>query len=1070
MALQSSPAIDASLCAFSPPRHNTWQHSTSRYERFVYCAEFRNKLSSNSMFMPCHKSVKVQAERNTKQGIACAASVRSEANITADDSDKWARDDTNRMTNMRQLTPILYLLFSAATLSPAITGAQQLPLRYYGQQDGLANLATTALARDRSGYLWVGTENGLFRYNGASFQRYAQGQGLKEPLVTGLMVDHDDQLWVGSYNGLYLKMGERLQPVPSTDGKKVDIWPAQNLSSGPDGSRYVVSAQHAYSLTVHNNLPALTPVFTEQEVKQYPSLAHVASVYADRDSTLWMGCGSALCHRNAKGLMIWGSAQGVPSDIWRAILRDRSGQLWAHGEHHIIALPPSAKNFIDRTPPGNVLRKVSLQATLAEDADGRILINVDSGIFQWDRSRWIQYGATNGLRSGGGLNALLFDPDGDLWIGSHGLGLISWRGYSNWENWTLAQGLPDDVVLSFVRDKKNVLHIGTRSGPASLLPNTGNFVPATAGQMNEWSSMVVDGSGQIWGSSYAGDLMRISSDGQIHVHAKHLSQINRLLVDQQQRLWLSTEEGIVVVDTTVPDQPVRKPDGLPPQSDLKNNFYAEACQAPNGDIWFLAADHLLQLHGTQWHRHSARQFGERADLYSMSCSANSTLWLADTRGNLWHGSPNSKGFHVARIDNQALDGASIIALHEDRRGWLWIGTDAGVAVWNRDHWRFLNQTDGLVWNDTNGTVFYEDVDGSMWIATSNGASHIRRPTMLFAPQNLTARIEAARRGTQPLALNQPWTLPWSTAPLEVNLASLHYRNRSSLRFHYRMAGLELNWAESAIPQLRYAALPPGDYEFEYYASNAYSGTSPVQRQMITVLPPWWRTTPFYLLCLLVLLLLLTMLYRFRVRQLLQRQLHTEQLVRERTQELEASREQLRQRALRDSLTGAWNRGAIMEIIEHGLEQALARKKPLLLVMLDLDHFKRINDTYGHTAGDTVLREAVARLSAAVRQNDAVGRYGGEEFLVVLPDLDEVTGRMRVEQLREVIRREPVQISSEQAITVTGSFGAIAFEPGRPRSTAELIAHADQALYRSKENGRDRIEYAGPYTNQATLED
>jgi diguanylate cyclase (GGDEF)-like protein len=240
---------------------------------------------------------------------------------------------------------------------------------------------------------------------------------------------------------------------------------------------------------------------------------------------------------------------------------------------------------------------------------------------------------------------------------------------------------------------------------------------------------------------------------------------------------------------------------------------------------------------------------------------------------------------------------------------------------------------------------------------------------------------------------------------------------------------------------------------------ATSSASPVQKHAITVLPPWWRTTPFYLACAMLSLVVLTLLYRLRVRRLLRRQLMTEQLVRERTRELELSREQLRQRALKDSLTGAWNRGAIMEIIEHALEQALAQQLPLLLVLLDLDHFKRVNDNYGHAAGDAVLREAVTRLGAAVRQTDAVGRYGGEEFLMLLPGLDQAGGHARVEELRHAIRCAPIRISDEQSITVTGSFGAIAFDPRRPLPAAELIDRADQALYRSKENGRDRIEYA-----------
>ena len=970
-----------------------------------------------------------------------------------------------RLTFIRALPLPLALLL--ALLQPVVAAAQQMPLRYYGQQDGLANLAVSSMVRDRAGYMWVGTENGVFRYDGAGFQRYAQSAGLDDPLVTGLLLDQDDRLWVGNYNNLFLKVGERLQPVLRDDGRKIGIWPSQSLAAGPDGSRYVVTGQRVYTLALPDGKPRVQPVFSEQQIQQHAELAEIASVYPDKDASLWLGCGKSLCHSGRAGVTVWGPEQGVPADNWRAILRDRGGQLWARGEHRIVALPAGTQRFVDRTPPGDRLRKANLRPILSEDEQGRLLSNVDDGLVRWDQARWEHFGPANGLRSAGGLNAVQFDQGGGLWLGSLGLGVINWAGYGNWENWTSAQGLPSDVVLSFVRDAKGVLYAGTRSGPARLLPGSQRFIPAASAEhADQWSSLAMDGGGQVWGGSYSGALRRLTSDGRAVVHARQLPTVHRLLIDGRQRLWVTTADGIAVADMASRARQLQPPEGLVQPSGANPESYGAVCRVPDGAVWFLGGHHLLRLDadGKSWSRHPAPKLGGGAtgvvDLYGMGCSGDGTLWLSDMSSRIWRAVPDKQGLQFQAVDSSLLGGASIIGLHEDRRGWLWVGTDAGIAVWNRAQWRFFNQNDGLVWNDANGSAFYEDVDGSMWIATSNGASHVRRPELLFAPHPLAVRVEAARRDGQPLALDQPWRLSWSGAPLDLKLSSPYYQNRSMLRFHYRMAGLESGWAESAVPQLRYAALPPGDYQFEYYATDAYSqSVSALHRQSVTVLPPWWRTAQFYLLCGVSAVLLLTALYRLRVRHLLLRQQHTEQLVRERTRELELSREQLRQRALRDSLTGAWNRGAILEILERALEQALAQQRPLLLILLDLDYFKRVNDTHGHAAGDAVLREAVARLSAAVRQSDAVGRYGGEEFLVLLPGLDEASGHGRVEQLRNALRCEPIGIGGQASISVTGSFGVIAFDPRRPLPAAELIGLADQALYRCKENGRDRIEYA-----------
>jgi len=945
-------------------------------------------------------------------------------------------------------------------LCPLVAMAQQLPLRYYGQQDGLANLAVTAMASDQRGFLWVATQNGLFRYNGDSFQRYGQGEGLSEAYVTALLADRDNRLWVGTYDNLFLKVGERLQPVLRDDGRKVNVWTSQSLTASPDGANYVLSGQRVYRLAMDNGHPRLHAVFSEQQIQQHPQLAQIASVHADAGGELWLGCGPALCHRDARGLTVWDSTRGVPDDDWEAALRDRGGQLWVHGKHHILVMAAGAQRFADRTPDRVLMRNPGLRPQLAEDGQGRILANVDDGLVRWEQDHWRRYDTGNGLRSGGGVNALQFDHDGGLWLGSLGQGIVHWLGYDNWENWTTAQGLPEDGILSFARSGQGALYVGTRTGLATLRPSAQRFVPAASSLPGErWSSLTQDGQGRVWGGTASGLLVQFGADGSARVQGRGLQIVYGLLADRQQRLWVASSDGVatLALQTPAPRRPALslfQPDGAAVTD------YTVACQAPDDSIWLRSPGHLSHYDGSAWHIYSREKLLAGAELSAMACSADGSLWLTDAQNRLYRARLGQQGWQFQRIDKRLFADADIIGLREDSRGWLWVGTDAGIAVWNRDHWRFFNQNDGLVWNDSNGCIFFEDRDGSMWIATSNGASHVLHPERLFTPQPLGVQIEAARRDKLALAPQSSWTLPWSSAPLELNLSSLYYGNRGMLRYHYRLAGLETDWISSAVPQVRYAALPPGQYQFEYYASNDYAhSVSAVGRQAIEVEPPWWRSTPFYLLCALLGWGLLALLYRLRVRQLLLNQLRTDQLVRERTLELEQSREQLRHRALRDSLTGAWNRGAILEIIDQALLHAADQQLPLLLVLLDLDHFKRINDRYGHAAGDAVLREAVARLSAAIRQSDAVGRYGGEEFVVLLRGLDEASGHGRVEELRHAIRSKPIPIGPEQAITVTGSFGAIAFDPRCPLAAAELIARADQALYRCKEGGRDRIEYA-----------
>ncbi len=154
----------------------------------------------------------------------------------------------------------------------------------------------------------------------------------------------------------------------------------------------------------------------------------------------------------------------------------------------------------------------------------------------------------------------------------------------------------------------------------------------------------------------------------------------------------------------------------------------------------------------------------------------------------------------------------------------------------------------------------------------------------------------------------------------------------------------------------------------------------------------------------------------------------------------------------------WNRAAILEILHRELARSQRERTPVAAVLADLDHFKKINDTYGHLAGDAVLREVTRRMSATLRPYDALGRYGGEEFLIVAPGCDTAKALNVAERLRDCVGREPVDIF-EGSLSIKLSAGVAA---GCDAEKAErLVQMADAALYRAKTAGRNRVELALP---------
>jgi two-component system, cell cycle response regulator len=174
--------------------------------------------------------------------------------------------------------------------------------------------------------------------------------------------------------------------------------------------------------------------------------------------------------------------------------------------------------------------------------------------------------------------------------------------------------------------------------------------------------------------------------------------------------------------------------------------------------------------------------------------------------------------------------------------------------------------------------------------------------------------------------------------------------------------------------------------------------------------------------------------------------------------LVAAADVLQYKATHDELTGLLNRASIADFLRRELERARRHSGLCGVILADLDHFKSVNDTLGHGAGDAVLRETAQRLVEGVRAYDAVGRYGGEEFLIVLPGCDAVSLRQRAENILEGFRARPF-IAGESSIAVKVSLGAACSSSWSAPNLESIVRAADRALYRAKQNGRDRVELA-----------
>jgi diguanylate cyclase (GGDEF)-like protein len=223
-------------------------------------------------------------------------------------------------------------------------------------------------------------------------------------------------------------------------------------------------------------------------------------------------------------------------------------------------------------------------------------------------------------------------------------------------------------------------------------------------------------------------------------------------------------------------------------------------------------------------------------------------------------------------------------------------------------------------------------------------------------------------------------------------------------------------------------------------------------------PHFYETWPFFGLCGIGLMLLGAGGYSLRVRQLHERQKKLERLVGERTSELAEANRKLERLATVDGLTGVANRRLFDNVLAREWARSRRTERPLSLIMIDIDFFKDYNDSYGHLAGDDCLKKVAETLAwLAARTTDLVARYGGEEFAVILPETTADDAASMAKRMRHEVEALCIEhTGSAIGECVTISAGVATAVPDPQASPDELVSQADDALYKAKEGGRNRI--------------
>jgi diguanylate cyclase (GGDEF)-like protein len=895
--------------------------------------------------------------------------------------------------------------------------------------DGLPQESVNAITQTPDGYLWVGSQEGLARFDGVTFTTFDSHttRGVLDNFIHALFTDRTGTLWIGASDGLLRYEGNgRFVPAwnsatePTTSARQVTEDGAGRLwvSMGSDGT------SGPKGLLRYRN--GIESILTTKDGLSSNVVSYSAF---DRDGNLWLATSNGIdVLAGGRVVRRYTTADGLADNVVRVVLVDRAGTVWAGTEKGLSSLKNgrfSSFTTRDGLADDRILR-------LLEDRDGVLWIATGRGVNRVIDGKIEPPPPIAGLDNSQ-IFALFEDREGSLWIGTHVNGLHRLRS-AKFTAIGGPEGLLKDSINGIYEDRAGRIWIGTAQSGANILEH-GRVRALSKRDGLETNGVRVfreDRDGAMWIGTRNG-LQRLA-DGKVTTWTKSdgLPDDNILSVLRDRRgvLWIGTNRGVARYENGRIVQ-VSTPRGFPQTVRVIH-------EDRRGRVWFGGGEGLAWWDGARFRVEP--QFA-KAHVMSVSEDGDGTMWLGT-----W-----SQGLHRLR-DGQVTRYTTASGLYDnvawslldDGRGNLWMGSNRGiyrVAKKQLDDFAakriatiactVYGTADGMRRRETNwGTPpAIRARDGRFWFATTGGAVVIDPAgirTNRLPPPVVLERFVADDRE---IATGTAAVLPPGTQNIEIHYAGLSLVSPDKVRFRYRLEGYDDDWVDAGARRTAYYTnVDPGTYRFRVIAANDDGVWNETGASVSFRLKPYFRQTPwFYALVVTALIFVGAGLDKLRERH-----------------------RRIRHQAFHDPLTGLPNRAQLDQRSTLALSQAQKQERSIAILFLDLDGFKRVNDSHGHASGDRLLQLVAARFGACLRPGDMLARIGGDEFAVLLENINDRA--VITEIARRIIDAVGQPFVVEGVPARLGVSIGIAVHPDDGAEVKTILQAADRAMYRAKVSG------------------
>jgi len=946
-------------------------------------------------------------------------------------------------------------------------------------ESGITHVSVADITEDKYGFLWLASQSGIDKFDGYTFKNFGmwgddKSTGLQTLTALQVEASIDGQyIWVGTFSGLSrINVDtESFQhyTLPASDPFNKQV--INRLKTTPSGQLWIVSERNLYTYSATTDsvelvtyLPSTTSTLTDIELigntlyvtstsglykldpfKKSLELVGFDGINFSRlmeaeKSRIWLGTAShGICLFNpdietpAIAKNCTSEVHGLSDNYVTDILQQRNGDIWvaterglnlikARSPYSVIRVPISEKDVANERVSSLFQTKAGLVVAGTKD-DGFAISNPMLSNFY-----------SKEVGEGRIISSIAKYKDNKVWVANEkGLWLydINEKVHSGPFTSSNAKASDDesnDKLLSVLyQEDSDTLWVSTRTGLAKLNKQT-NKLDIVALQGKSGYTINIDKDGDIWYGGYSDGVFVYRPSEDRVIKQWPLSLTTRIVMEDKENAWLSTVSGLYMANKLTGElQSIsRFTDKITDQT-----VVTWISRSKRGGYWI----------GTQ-----------AAGLYFMTKEGD-----------------NLSSIKITQIKPESrLSNVSIGAIVEDDEYGLWISTIEGITYVAPDlsSLSYYGAENGALSTGyyigsvaltKNNTILFGGAEGLTQFTPSQVAKITWSPGVHIT--NIEAVSKNETDGTtsqQKRNLSETIELSHRDIALTIEFAATDYMNANELRYAYKLVDFENSWrfTDYKTRTATYTNLDPGRYRFTVKAINQENEWSSDQAQLeIVVIPPWWDMPMWRVVMTLLGLFLVSSMVWLRIASLKKRSVELALKVEEKTRDLEEVVEKLTLLSTQDALTGLKNRRYFTQRAKAAWQEYKRHNHTFSLLIVDIDFFKRINDKYGHHVGDAVLVKIARILEDSLRESDVISRWGGEEFLILLPSLKVQEAFWVAEKLRKTVAEQVIDAPGHSvSTTITCGVADI-----RDYDSVEACIHAvDKKLYIGKESGRNAV--------------